>query len=98
MGDAMVTGRLAEKKKQQGLRVLQREGMNTSQAINLMFDKLIEEGNADFLSPEAEVPSADRWQAAAQFIDGLSRKKTSRFDAMSKAEVKRERLAARGLM
>lgn len=98
MGDAMVTGRVAEKKKQQGLRVLQREGLNTSQAINLMFDRLIEEGNADFLSAETGTPSADRWQAAARFVDGLSRKKASRFDTMSKAEVKRERLAAKGLM
>ncbi len=42
--DAMVTGRMPERKKQQGLRVLKRDGMNASQAVNLLFDRLIEEG------------------------------------------------------
>ena len=41
--DAMVTGRMPERKKQQGLRVLKRDGMNASQAVNLLFDRLIEE-------------------------------------------------------
>ena len=45
--DAMVTGRMPERKKQQGLRVLKRDGMNASQAVNLLFDRLIEEGNRD---------------------------------------------------
>ena len=40
--DAMVTGRMPERKKQQGLRVLKRDGMNASQAVNLLFDRLIE--------------------------------------------------------
>ena len=43
--DAMVTGRMPERKKQQGLRVLKRDGMNASQAVNLLFDRLIEEGS-----------------------------------------------------
>lgn len=52
--DAMVTGRMPERKKQQGLRVLKRDGMNASQAVNLLFDRLIEEGSADFLLQDGE--------------------------------------------
>ena len=98
MSDAMVTGRMSERKKQQGLRVLKREGLNASQAINLMFDRLVEEGCADFLMAGEVSGAEDRWASAAQFVDGLSRKRATRFDGMSKAEIKRERLAAKGLM
>ena len=50
----MVTGRMPERKKQQGLRVLKRDGMNASQAVNLLFDRLIEEGSADFLLQDGD--------------------------------------------
>ena len=42
MGEAMVTGRMAPGKKRRGGLVLQREGLTASQAINRMYDKLIE--------------------------------------------------------
>lgn len=98
MADSMVTGRVDERKKQQALRVLKRNGLNASQAINLLFDKVIEEGSADFLLDDRGATSQDRWQAAAHFVDGLSRKKQTRFDDMSKRDIKLERLAARGLV
>ena len=61
--DAMVTGRMPERKKQQGLRVLKRDGMNASQAVTLLFDR-----------------------------------RSTRFDDMTKAEIKLDRLAAKGLV
>lgn len=98
MSDVMVTGRMAERKKQQGLRVLQRGGLNASQAVNLMFDRLIEEGSADFLLQDEARPGDERWASAAAFVDSLSQPRSTRFDAMSKADIKRDRLAAKGLM
>ena len=50
MGEAMVTGRMAPGKKRRGGLVLQREGLTASQAINRMYDKLIENGDASFLT------------------------------------------------
>lgn len=94
----MVTGRMPEQKKQRGMRALQRSGLNVSQAVNLMFDRLIEEGNADFLLQDDLKPVSERWASAASFVDGLSRKRATRFDTMTKAEIKLDRLAAKGLV
>lgn len=96
--DAMVTGRMPERKKQQGLRVLKRDGMNASQAVNLLFDRLIEEGSADFLLQDGDTSAGERWASAAHFVDSLSRKRSTRFDDMTKAEIKLDRLAAKGLV
>ena len=49
MDDAMVTGRMSAEKKAAGARVLEKAGLNASQAVNLLYDKLEEEQNADFL-------------------------------------------------
>ena len=98
MADAMVTGRMSERKKQQGLRVLKRDGMNASQAVNLLFDRLIEEGSADFLLQDVDASTDERWASAARFVDGLSCKRSTRFDDMTKAEIKLDRLAAKGLV
>ena len=92
--DAMVTGRMPERKKQQGLRVLKRDGMNAS----LLFDRLIEEGSADFLLQDGDTSAGERWASAAHFVDSLSRKRSTRFDDMTKAEIKLDRLAAKGLV
>ncbi|MCI8366888.1 MAG: RelB/DinJ family addiction module antitoxin [Eggerthellaceae bacterium] len=98
MNSVMVTGRMSEEKKARGLRVLEREGLNVSQAINALFDRMIEAGNAAFLVEGSERVPADRWKEAAAFIDELSSPRSSRFDSMSKAEIKRDRLAARELL
>lgn len=99
MEDAMVTGRMAADKKAAGVRVLKREGLSASQAVNLMFDRIIDEGSAAFLNREGSAhDDSSRWLSAAQFVDSLSRKRASRFDGMSKAEIKSARLKSRGLM
>lgn len=96
MTDAMVTGRMDASKKAAGLRVLENAGLNASQAINLLFDRLVESGNAEFLTGQT-LSAEERWQEALRFVDSIPRKRTSRFDHMSKAEIKMSRLAARGL-
>lgn len=99
MGDVMVTGRMTVDKKQKGSRILSREGLNASQAINLMYDRLLEEGAASFLLDEkGDGERSLVWEKAAQFVDSLSRKRDSRFHAMSDAEIKVDRLRVKGLM
>jgi antitoxin component of RelBE/YafQ-DinJ toxin-antitoxin module len=97
MGDAMVTGRMSAEKKRDGLRVLKREGLNASQAINLLFTRLIDEQSADFLRADQQ-PSREKWQQAATFVDILPRARTTRFDDMTKAQIKQDCLKHRGLM
>lgn len=85
--------------KQRAAAVLSRDNLNASQAINLMYDRIILDGQTDFLQPEnSVVSSSDKWAAAAQFVDRLSTKHPSRFDAMTKSEIKLERLRTQGLM
>lgn len=98
MNDAMVTGRMSKQKKADGSRVLERFGLNASQAINLLYSKLIEEQDVSFLLGRQPSPSVHDWQAAAEFCNALVQPQATRFDGMSKAEIKRERLASKGLM
>ena len=59
---------------------------------------LIEEGSADFLLQDGGASADERWASAARFVDNLSRKRSTRFDDMTKAEIKLDRLAAKGLV
>lgn len=94
MSSVMVTGRMDSRKKQRGLAILEREGSNASQAINRMFDRIIESNSAEFLFEEKD--ASESLRAAASFVDSLSEKRASRFDSMSKEEIKQERLSSRG--
>lgn len=97
MAEAMVTGRMSEAKKKKGASVLKREGLNASQAINLLYDRLIEDGQATFLTG-AQIQDAERWRAAAEFVDSLSERRETKFDSLTDAEIRIERLKSRGLM
>lgn len=98
MDEAMVTGRMDAQKKAQGGRILQRSGLNASQAINLMYDRMVEDGNANFLTECTIASSNTAWESAAEFVDSLSTPHSSRFDSMSKAQIRCERLKKRELM
>lgn len=78
MGDAMVTGRIAREKKNAGNAVLAASGLSASQAINLLYDKLIEQQGVEFLRPEDRQPTDADWAQAAAFIDSLSSPHASR--------------------
>ena len=98
MDDSMVTARMLDEKKRKGARILAREGLSASQAINLMYDKMIE-GEAGFLRADSSrIGDEAKWAAASRFVDSLSSKRASRFDDMTKAEVRMERLRSRGMM
>lgn len=98
MSDAMVTGRMPAEKKQQVGRILKRNGMSASQAINLLYDRIIEEGGVGFFAGSRSAPDASAWKSAAEFVDSLVVKQTTRFDSMSHAEIKADRLRSQGLM
>lgn len=96
MDDAMVTGRISAEKKTAGTKVLAKAGLNTSQAINLLFDKLEEEQSVDFLIHRK--PEPREWESAAKFIDSLHMPINPRFENMTRGEVKLERAKAKGLI
>ena len=98
MADAMVTARMSAEKKAQGNRVLKREDLSASQCINMLYDRLIEEGDAAFLTGTRRTEDQSEWQRAASFVDTLSQPLETRFDSMSKAEIRVDRLKSRGLM
>lgn len=100
METAMVTGRMTSQKKAAGNAVLQRAGMNASQAINRVYDRLIKDQDASFLDEEEahQAPSSMRWKLAADFVDSISEPRKSRFHDMTKAEIKLDRLRSRGLL
>ena len=100
MEDAMVTGRMSLQKKKGGNRVLQKAGLNASQAINRMYSRLIEDNSADFLDMEDRDAEIDgvKWEIAAAFVDSLSAPLDDRFASMSDADIRMDRLRSRGLV
>ena len=98
MADAMVTGRMSEQKKSQGNAVLHAAGLTASQAINLLYDRLIEDCSPRFLINDAARPCSNQYDAALAFVDSLVVPLATRFDTMTDAEIKVDRLKAKGLL
>ena len=96
MNDAMVTGRMSAAKKEAGAKVLAKAGLNASQAINLLYEKLEETQSADFLTHTK--PEPREWESAAKFIDSLHMPIDPRFEHMTRGEIKLERAKARGII
>lgn len=57
-----------------------------------------EEEQAAFLHEHTDRPSRADWQRAVSIVDGVSFARVSRFDTMSRAAIKADRLRARGLI
>ncbi len=49
-------------------------------------------------SEDASHSTSEDWAKAAAFVDSISEKRSTRFDDMSKAEIRVDRLRSRGLM
>ena len=98
MDEAMVTGRMSAEKKAAGNAVLAKEGMNASQAVNVMYDRLLRDQDADFLIGHEVAPH--EWQSAAKLIDSIVSPEPikTRFDNMTRGQIKLERAKARGLI
>lgn len=96
MADVMVTARMTQAKKREGNNILKELGLSASQAINEFYDYLISHKETPFEEQQTEVEAkrAALKQALA-FVESVPR--SSRFSTMTDDEIKRERLAAKGL-
>ena len=85
---------LSAEKKAAGNRVLEKEGLNASQAVNLLYERLAEEQGIGFLGQGKA--SEHQWRLAAELVDSLYMDVDERFSEMSRGEVKLARAKARG--
>lgn len=99
MGNAMVTARMTQAKKDAGNRVLEQLGMNASQMINQAYDYLIERRALPF---EAAAPrqthTAEEIARAKALVAAMRIPKASRFSSMTDDEIRQARLIDRGLV
>ena len=86
--DVMVTGRMTAEKKAAGNRVLESLGLTSSQAINMLYERLIADEDAAFLGYERPRATEVQVLDALEFIRGMSLPPTSMFDGMTKGEIK----------
>lgn len=96
MAEAMVTGRMSAAKKQAGNRVLRSLGLNASQAINQLYDFLIEEQALPFAVSANRPLDADRIREARSFVVSIPRR--NRFSEMTDEQIKQSRLAHLGVV
>jgi addiction module RelB/DinJ family antitoxin len=100
MSDAMVTARMSTQKKESGNLVFEQLGTNASQAINGLYDYVIRNKQLPYdQQPKLGLGKYSKKQLreAAEWVDGLVMP-DSRFAYMTDDEIKRERLAAKGLL
>lgn len=96
MADAMVTARMSQEKKEAGNRMLEQLGTNASQAVNRLYDYVLEKKQLPF--PEQQERRRYTQEEIAQaiaWVDSIPRK--DRFSTMTDDEIRRERLVSRGL-
>lgn len=96
MADAMVTARMSAEKKEAGNRMLEQLGTNASQAVNRLYDYVLEKKQLPF--PEQQGRRKYMQEEIAQaiaWVDSIPRR--DRFSTMTDDEIRRERLISRGL-
>lgn len=96
MADAMVTARMSAEKKEAGNRMLEQLGTNASQAVNRLYDYVLEKKQLPF--PEQHERRKHTQEEIAQaiaWVDSIPRR--DRFSTMTDDEIRRERLVSRGL-
>lgn len=96
MPDAMVTARMSQSKKNAGNEILRELGYSASQAINELYDRVLET-HAWPLAPskKASINLRDLNDALA-FVDGIARVSPDDFIDMSDDEAKQRRLIGKG--
>lgn len=98
MADAMVTARMPQAKKEAGAKILAQTGSSASQFINSAYDYLIQHGASPFEAKPADAPpSAELIKRALAQIEGMCLPAGNRFASMGDDEIRRERLARKGL-
>ena len=96
MPDAMVTARMSQSKKNAGNEILRELGYSASQAINELYDRVLET-HAWPLAPSKKAPINLRdLNDALAFVDGIARVSPDDFIDMSDDEAKQRRLIGKG--
>ncbi len=101
MVESTVTSRMPASTKDKAQIILKRNGTNSSKVINTLFERIIEEGNIAFLTDnkdEKQTLQEENLKRAIEFADSIPVDRVSKFDCMTKSEVKARRLADRGLL
>ena len=96
MPDAMVTARMSQSKKNAGNEILRELGYSASQAINELYDRVLETHAWPLaLTKKSPISSQDLSDALA-FVDGISRVSPDDFADMDGSEAKQRRLIEKG--
>lgn len=94
MSGAMVTARMSATKKEAGNRILERLGSNASQAINELYDYLIERSALPWQEDRSSEEAVDKGllAEALDWVDGLQVNLSPEFASMDIADARRHRL------
>ncbi|MGN0035564.1 MAG: type II toxin-antitoxin system RelB/DinJ family antitoxin [Coriobacteriales bacterium] len=96
MADAMVTARMSQEKKEAGRRMLEKLGTNPSQAINSLYDYVLEKKQLPFPDQQARrIYAPEEIAEAIAWVDSIP--VDDRFSNMTDDEIRQERLISRGL-
>ena len=98
MADAMVTARMSQEKKEAGNRMLEQLGTNASQAVNRLYDYVLEKKELPFPEQQGRRKyTQEEIARAIAWVDSIPRlPKDNRFATMTDDEIKYERLKSRG--
>ena len=96
MADAMVTARMSQSKKDAGNEVLRKLGYTASQAINELYDRVLETQSWPLARSEMGAVDSQRLAGALSFIDGISRVSADDFVDLDFDDANRRRLIATG--
>lgn len=97
--DGMVTARMPEGKKKAGAAVLAELGVTASQAINGLYDFMLEHGKLPFdRDSNRGAADAQALKKAIEWADSVVLPPDNRFTEMSDDDIRRERLVSKGLM
>lgn len=90
MADVMVTGRMSKAKKEAGNRILRSMGISASQAINQLYDYLIEEKELPFSQKRSPRRTKAQAKKAASFIDSIP--VMNAFSSMTDEEIRQRKI------
>ena len=96
MADAMVTARMPQSKKDAGNEVLRKHGYTASQAINELYDRVVETQSWPLARAEMGAIDSQRLAEALSFVDGIARVSADDFVDFDFHEAKRKRLTSKG--
>lgn len=93
MATSMVTGRMTTAKKEAGNRVLKSFGMNASQAINQLYDYLIENRALPFSEKGERHFSAEKILEAQEYVENIP--SLNLLEGLSYEDIRRKRAEER---